>query len=208
MSAAPSAQALLCDLGGVLIGVDFNRAIDAWAPLSQLPRPALLAAFQLDRAYERHERGEIGAAEYFAHLRMTLELDATDAEIAAGWNAILLDEKQETLALIERARKRVPTYLFSNSNATHKAVWMARYPRVVNAFDGMFVSSDLGFRKPEPEAFREVAGRIGVSPSAILFFDDSLKNVEGARAVGMQAVHVRSSKDVADAIDAMMPSQP
>ena len=204
MSHGRSTKALLCDLGGVLIDVDFNRAIDAWAPFSALSRSALLAAFQLDLEYQRHERGEIGADEYFAHLRTTLKLDATNAEIAAGWNAILLDEKQETLALIEGARKRVPTYLFSNSNAVHKAVWMSRYPRVVNAFDAVFVSSDLGARKPEPEAFMIVARRIGVPLDAILFLDDSLENVEGARAVGMQAVHVRTAKDVADALDAMI----
>ena len=204
MSRGGTPKALLCDLGGVLIDVDFNRAIDAWAPFSELPRTALLAAFRLDLEYQQHERGEIGADEYFAHLRTTLRLDATDAELAAGWNAILLGEKQETLALIERARKRVPAYLFSNSNATHKAVWMSRYPRVVNAFDEVFVSSDLGFRKPEPEAFMTVARRIGVPMDAILFLDDSLENVEGARAVGMQAVHVRTSKDVADALDAMI----
>jgi len=203
-----SPQAIVCDLGGVLIGIDFERAIETWARHSDLSRSELRAAFRFDRAYEQHERGEIGAGEYFAHLRTALRLNASDAEIAAGWNAILLGEIQETLALLERARQQVPTYLFSNSNAVHKAVWTARYPRVVHAFDGVFVSCDLGFRKPEPEAFKAVARRIGLPLETILFLDDTLENVDGARAVGMQALHVRSSKDVADALDPVYRTDP
>jgi putative hydrolase of the HAD superfamily len=45
-----------------------------------------------------------------------------------------------------------------------------------------------------------VAERIGVAPSAILFFDDTAENVEGARAAGLQAVLVRSPQDVEQAL--------
>lgn len=199
--AVEAPQAIVCDLGGVLIGIDFARALDAWAPLSQFSRPELQAAFQFDLPYRRHERGEIDGEEYFAHLRTMLRLDASHVEIAAGWNAIFLDEVHETLALFERVRQRLPVYLFSNSNATHKAVWTARYPRLVSAFNEVFVSSDLGVRKPEPEAFQAIARRIGLPLEAMLFFDDTLENVDGARAVGMRAVHVRSPADVAAALE-------
>jgi putative hydrolase of the HAD superfamily len=58
----------------------------------------------------------------------------------------------------------------------------------------------MGKRKPEPDAFQAVADAIGVPLDAILFFDDTLENVQGARAVGMRAVHVRSGKDIEDAV--------
>ena len=44
---------------------------------------------------------------------------------------------------------------------------------------------------------------IGVPAERILFFDDTLENVDGARACGLQALHVTSDKDVADAIARM-----
>ena len=84
-------QALLSDLGGVLISVDFARAIAAWVPYSELSSTEMQAAFRLDVPYQRHERGEIDGEEYFSHLRKTLRLHATDAEIAAGWNALLIE---------------------------------------------------------------------------------------------------------------------
>jgi putative hydrolase of the HAD superfamily len=60
-----------------------------------------------------------------------------------------------------------------------------------------FISSDIGLRKPDPEAFEFVAAQLGVPLSRILFLDDTLRNVEGARHVGMQAEQIRSPDDTA-----------
>ena len=54
--------------------------------------------------------------------------------------------------------------------------------------------------KPEREAFEHISREIGVAPGKILFFDDTLENVEGARKAGLQAVHVKSPQDVANAL--------
>ncbi len=41
--------------------------------------------------------------------------------------------------------------------------------------------------KPAPEFYRYVIQRIGLPPQEILFIDDNKANVDGARAVGMDA---------------------
>ena len=89
LTAAPprTIAALLFDMGGVLFEIDFDRALQTWQPWSRLSIGALRQRFKMDAAYEQHERGEIDAAAYFAHLREVLELEATDAETALGWNA-------------------------------------------------------------------------------------------------------------------------
>jgi len=40
----------------------------------------------------------------------------------------------------------------------------------------------------------------GVSADRIVFFDDTRENIEGAQARGLQAVHVKSGADLADAL--------
>lgn len=45
----------------------------------------------------------------------------------------------------------------------------------------------LGVHKPEAAAFEQAAEALGVAPGEVLFVDDRLENVEGARSVGMQA---------------------
>ena len=54
-------------------------------------------------------------------------------------------------------------------------------------FEDMFVSSEMKMLKPSPEFYREAVRRIGLPPEEILFIDDSLANVEAARALGIDA---------------------
>ena len=197
---ASAPQALLFDMGGIVIDCTFERAFQAWQPLSRLSLAQIRERFQCDLAYQRHERGEIDAAAYYAHLASTLQLQAEPAQIAQGWNAIFAGEIAETAALVRAMRGRLPCHAFTNTNAAHMAEWSRLYPGLVQSFDRIFASHQIGLRKPEQAAFDHVAGAIGVAPEAILFFDDLLANVEGARAAGLQAVHVRSPRDVRDAL--------
>lgn len=197
-------KALLFDLGGVVFEFDFAHALAHWAPMSALSHAQLQQAFAHDEDYERHERGELTSAQYFETLRRKLQLrEASDAQIEAGWNAIFQEEIGATLDLIEAARHHWPCYAFSNTNRSHHAHWRAAYPRIEQAFDQVFASSDIGLRKPERASFEHVCREIGLPPQAVLFFDDLAVNVAGARASGLQAVQVRSPDDVRRALQAL-----
>jgi putative hydrolase of the HAD superfamily len=191
-----SADALLFDLGGVVIEIDFNRAFARWAAHSKQHPETIKAKFSFDCYYKRHERGEIGASEYFDSLRTSLSIDISDTQFMDGWNAIYVREVPGIAALLQRAKEKIPLYAFTNSNPTHQHVWSQRFAAVLGLFHTVFVSSELGKRKPEPKAFHAIAEAIGVKLSRIMFFDDSLENVEGARAIGLRAVHVRSIADI------------
>ena len=199
----PKPKSLLFDLGGVVIDIDFNRAFRAWQPISNLSLDKIAEKFKFDAEYRRHERGEIAADEYFEHLRSTLSLSGDDAQIRAGWNSIYIGEIPETVALVQSARKDLPCYAFTNTNAAHQAAWSAQFPAVTGLFDRIFASHEIGRRKPEKEAFEHVGRTLGVRLDSIMFFDDLVENIEGAQAAGLQAVHVRSPRDVRNALAAI-----
>ena len=194
-------DALLFDLGGVVIEIDFGRAFTRWAALAGVPADTIRSRFSFDAAYERHERGEIGAAEYFAALRASLQIDLSDADLVAGWNAIHLDEVSGIRALLGTLEGRVPLYAFTNSNPTHRAFCVSRFAETLQSFRKVFVSSEMGLRKPEAAAFAAIAREIGVPLERIMFFDDTRANVEAALAIGMPAVLVRSIDDVKNALE-------
>ncbi len=56
---ASNIKALLFDLGGVVMEIDFNSAFAHWQRISRLSLAELKAAFTFDVPYQRHERGEI-----------------------------------------------------------------------------------------------------------------------------------------------------
>jgi putative hydrolase of the HAD superfamily len=195
-----AAEAFLFDLGGVLLEIDFNRAIAAWAPYSALPADVLRKRFRHDVQYERHERGEITATEYFAYLATTLQLTASFEQIEQGWNSIYIGEILQTRELVESMRRVFPCYAFTNTNASHMATWTKRFPGVVGAFDRIFASHELGLRKPERAAFERVCALTGTSAASILFFDDLAENVQAAKDAGFQGVLVKTPEDVAAAL--------
>ncbi len=94
----------------------------------------------------------------------------------------------------------MPSYAFSNTNPAHERFWAVEYRETLKPLRKVFVSSTIGLRKPDKAAFDHVAREMGVAPACILFFDDALINVEGARAAGLQAVHVRGPADVPEAL--------
>ncbi|WP_128003286.1 HAD-IA family hydrolase [Piscinibacter defluvii] len=194
--------ALLFDLGGVLLNVDFERALEAWAPFSALGIDDLRRRFTFDAAYAHHERGEIGAQAYFAHLIELLKLRAAVDQVEAGWNAVFVGEIVETRRLVETARQRMTCCAFTNTNASHMRTWSALYPRVVSTFDRIFASHQMGLRKPERAAFEYICRSLALPPSTILFFDDLAENVQAAQQAGFQAVWVRTPRDVAEALRA------
>lgn len=70
-------------------------------------------------------------------------------------------------------------------SAVHEV--MERYG-IFGLLDGTVISSEEHLLKPEPEIYRCVCERFGLKPEECLFADDKPVNVEGAKAIGMNAV--------------------
>jgi putative hydrolase of the HAD superfamily len=51
------------------------------------------------------------------------------------------------------------------------------------------ISAEVGLMKPDPRIYRLAAESVGLETTEVLFVDDFIENVEGAKAVGMQAIH-------------------
>jgi glucose-1-phosphatase len=197
------AEALLFDLGRVVLDIDFNKAIACWAGHAGCEADVIARRFVRAEAYRHHETGKISDAAYFDSLRASLGIDLSDAQFLEGWNAIFAGEMPGIAPLLERAAESLPLYAFSNTNSAHVEHFSQAYAGVLGHFREMFLSSTIGLRKPDAAAYDHVVQTIGVAAERIVFFDDLAENVEGARAYGLAAVHVRSSADVADALTAL-----
>jgi FMN phosphatase YigB (HAD superfamily) len=198
-----AADALLFDLGRVVLDIDFKRTLACWAGHAGCEPAHLVGRFSNDETYKRHERGEIDDAEFFAGLRASLGIELSDAQFLEGWNAIFAGEMPGIARHLARAKKRVPLYAFSNTNGAHADHFSVAHADVLGHFREIFLSSSIGLRKPDAQAYDHVVKAIGVPASRIVFFDDFAENIEGARARGLIAVHVTSPGDVAHALAAL-----
>lgn len=198
-----SADALLFDLGRVVINVDFNRTLACWAGHAGRTLADLSGRFGPDETFRRHETGEVSDAEFFAALRKTLGVELSDAQFLEGWNAIFAGEMPDMNALLARASDKLPLYAFSNTNRPHIEHFSKAYADILGHFREIFLSSTIGLRKPDAAAYDHVVKAIGVPAQRIVFFDDLAENIEGARMRGLTAVHVTSPDDVARALTAL-----
>ena len=198
-----AADALLFDLGRVVLDIDFGRVMTIWAGHAGCAPAQLVERFARDEIYERHETGEISDAEFFESLRTSLGIGITDAQFLEGWNAIFAGEMPGIGPLLARAATRMPLYAFSNTNGAHVEHFSEVYAGVLGHFREMFLSSTIGLRKPDAAAYDHVVKAIGVPASRIVFFDDLAENIEGARNSGLTAVHVTSPENVAEALAAL-----
>jgi putative hydrolase of the HAD superfamily len=72
--------------------------------------------------------------------------------------------------------------------------------RILKLVDAIVDASRTFVLKPDPRAYEAIAAALGVPLENALFVDDQLRNVEGARRVGMPAIHFRI-EDVPDSLE-------
>lgn len=62
--------------------------------------------------------------------------------------------------------------------------------------DAIYLSHQLGMRKPESSIFQHVLHAESVSPQQTVFFDDLSENIQAANLLGMGGIEVSSEATV------------
>jgi HAD superfamily hydrolase (TIGR01509 family) len=112
------------------------------------------------------------------------------------WVETLGGPIEENVALLRRLKAAGrPVYALSNF-ATVKFAITRQIFDFLNEFDDAVISGHVGVVKPDRRIFDILFERVGRPPEQLVFVDDSLKNIEAARALGMPAIHFRPDVDL------------
>ena len=161
-----SADALLFDLGRVVLDIDFNKTILCWAGHAGCAPSDIVERFVRDEAYRHHEIGKISDEAYFDSLRASLDVELSDAQFLEGWNAIFAGEMPGIAPLLARAARRLPLYAFSNTNTPHVEHFSKAYAGLLGHFREVYLSSAIGLRKPDAAALIMSSTRSARRPRA------------------------------------------
>lgn len=192
----PAVDALLFDFGGVLVDIDFRSTFAAWAGAAGTDTDTIANRWQFGGAHNVYECGQMEFGAYCDHLRAMLEVDLPDATLLQGWMALIREPMPGIRELLAALARQIPLYLFSNTNQVHWDYVSGRFADLLQPFSGIFLSHELGLRKPDAAAFECVAQSMATPARRIAFFDDFEPNVSGARASGLQAFLVKGTTDV------------
>lgn len=92
-----------------------------------------------------------------------------------------------TVAILRELQARGPVYAITNFSTEKFAHAKSLWPFLAS-FDGCIVSGECRLLKPDRAIFDLLCRTYDLDPARCLFIDDVQKNVDGARAAGMQAV--------------------
>lgn len=93
--------------------------------------------------------------------------------------------------LCELKKGGLACYLLTNMETYTWPLRLARFP-FLKCFDGAVVSGFEGVAKPDAEIFERLLARFDLTPSRTVFIDDSSRNLDTARQLGLQTVHFHS----------------
>ena len=105
--------------------------------------------------------------------------------------------RENVVEIIKRLKKNYKIFLFSNfiSEPLRKLI---KHHQIDKYFDGVIISSEHKMQKPHFEFFDLLVKRAGVKKDEIIFIDDSIKNVEGAKEYGIKSILFTNAKNLSE----------
>jgi glucose-1-phosphatase len=183
---------IIFDLGGVIINIRYQNALEALQKLSKSQQAIAFTQQQQSQLFDDYETGRISDQAFRQGLRQHYQIEASDAEIDAAWNSLLLDIPAERIALLEQLGRQHRLFLLSNTNAIH----LVRFNQIVTEscslpsldalFEKTYYSHLIGQRKPDASVFEHILQQHQLNRQETLFIDDSIQHIEGARQVGIR----------------------
>lgn len=185
---------ILFDLGGVIVELSGTPVKNEWLAGNDTAEESWRKWLTSDipRAFEM---GKLDADEFARQMVADLDLSVSATEFKEHVRKIPVGLYPGTLELLQTLKTTHKIALFSNSNELH---WERKMGEMglAGVFDYEFASHLIHRVKPDAAAFEYVVAELGLEPSEILFLDDNMLNVAGARALGIQAEQVKGLAEV------------
>lgn len=179
------------DMGNVIIDIDFKRVLSVWSNLSGKPLSELSSDFIYGETFKQHECGKISDVEFAEAINDELGMSLSFDEFAEGWQAIFISVRPEVIDIMNRLREQGHrVVVLSNTNRLHQDYWPQHYPEIAASADFLYLSQDLGLRKPDPDIYQYVLETEEFEPQDVVFFDDVRENVDAATELGIKGVFV------------------
>jgi glucose-1-phosphatase len=197
-------KAIIFDFGGVIFNIDFNKTCLAFNDLGIKGFADMYSLKDADPLFQDLEKGKFSGEEFYSEFRKCTGSALEINQIDTALNALLLSYRKEALQTLTAIRPKYKLYLLSNTNSIHLQAFTKMYKEQVGEgaledfFDKVYYSHETGYRKPAKEAYEIVLKENDLSPAETLFIDDSLKNIEGAQAVGLQTIFLKEGMGIED----------
>ena len=170
------------DFFGVVIDWGSEYVLPQWAKYAGVSQAEFKKEWNAELA--DCETGKISEVELFNRLGKRFNVDPSGLEsiLKTTFNT-RAKLNEDVVSIIENLPDAV---LLSNQLPLHAEI--ARSKGWFSYFKKVFLSYELGYRKPDAKAYLAVLKELGVKPEDAVFVDDKQENVDAARKLGIHVI--------------------
>jgi epoxide hydrolase-like predicted phosphatase len=196
-------RALIFDFGGVLMKtVDYTPRF-RWDDRLQLARGHVERIVHGSESWRLAQTGLLAVENYWhdvAHqLQLTPEqLTQLQHDFFSG------DQLDETLIAYIRQLRQAGHTVALLSNDSPALMEKLQTFNIVDLFDPLIISANIGVMKPAPESYQKVLDYLRCHPQDTIFIDDNADNIIGAKALGIHTVHYTPGLDLPRILDPLL----
>lgn len=197
-----SIKAIIWDLGGVLVRTEDADVYVTAAKKTQLPYEKIREVY-FSEMNDKQDLGEVNKEQFNTYVMDTLGISK---EQFAHLEEIIEEGPQldeEMMGWITEQHKKCKIGLLSNWTADVREKIEEEW-QIGHVFDEIVISSEVGLLKPGSEIFTLMLDRLGVSADEAVFVDDRIKNIEGAKKVGLQTVYYKDREQTIEELERML----
>lgn len=184
-------RTIIFDLGGVVITLDPQQAVDRFKALGLADAEKHLDSYTQSGIFGDVEHGLITPEEFRKEFSKLVGHEVTHEECAFAWQGYAKEVPQRNLeALIRLRQEGYRVLLLSNTNPfmmewVESPAFDGKGHPVSYYFDHCYLSYQMKLMKPSEEIFRAVLRNEKTFASECLFVDDGSRNVATASQLGM-----------------------
>jgi putative hydrolase of the HAD superfamily len=192
---------IVFDLGGVLITLDREEAVNRFKKMGLENAAELINAYHQNGIFLEFEEGKLSLEEFYEAVRKETGKFIPSETIDHGWMGFLKEMPEDKLNLLEELRRKgYHLYLLSNTNPVimswaFSPAFSPQGKSIDKYFDKLYLSYQIGLTKPDPEIFRFMFKDSGILPSETLFIDDGNANIEMGKKLGMKTYLAVNGED-------------
>jgi epoxide hydrolase-like predicted phosphatase len=192
------------DFGGVIELSDFNLVEKACEHLG-------VSKLEWNQEYKKYN-----------HL---LNVESQSFEVVYCMVASKFSDKKETEDYISHLIKESRDRHWTNDDlikfirtlkGKYKIALLSNYPKIlrqklvdlnlIDLFDEVIISSEVGCQKPQPEIFFVLFNKFGVKPREVVFIDDTPRSLEGAREIGYVPILFKDNESMKEELAKILES--
>jgi epoxide hydrolase-like predicted phosphatase len=192
-------KAIIFDLGGVIVYLDFsnfyNRII-AQSPLNKPQTPIMLEFFRQSDIYHQ---GNMSEDEFYQLACEILQVcDLNKSEFFFAFNSIISGFNNDAIELLKKISytNKYKLLALSNINSSHWDFLLNRKWEFIEYFDELILSHEVHLMKPNPQIFKYAIERAGCKPEEIVYIDDGINNIRVAQKLGVIGIHFTNVEEL------------